>query len=120
MTNILDPSALISALPNFLPPSSSSLRSPQDAVAALVHTSFSTLGFRLVSITDHGTASGAFDGNVLPREWNQHAPSHYTFRYKHDQSSLEFIIKLSKLGSRIVINAIAAEVGFLPLILLLP
>ena len=37
---------------------------------------------------------------------------HYTLRYKHEQSSMEFVIKVSKLGGRTVINAIAVEVRF--------
>jgi len=47
--------------------------------------------------------------NILPEEWSQHGPGNYTFRYKHDQSSLEFVVKVAKLGSRTLLNAIALE-----------
>lgn len=107
--NILDPSSLTSTLPKLLPSSRKRLESPQDAVAALSHTVLFVLGFRLVAVDDNAPARNILDG-VLPEEWSSHGPSHYTFRYKHEQSSLEFIIKVSKLGSRTLVNAIAAEV----------
>jgi proteasome inhibitor subunit 1 (PI31) len=47
---------------------------------------------------------------VLPVEWNKNGPAHYSFKYRHDQSSLEFLITVSKLGMRTLINAIALEV----------
>lgn len=107
MSNILDPSAVSAALPNYLG-TQKTLKSPQDALAALVHTILSVLGFRLVGI-DESTTQGTFEGNVLPEGWNSHGPGTYTFRYRHEQSSLEFLVKLSKLGSRTIINAIAIE-----------
>lgn len=109
--NIFDPSALISSLPNILPPQKKSLQSPQDALAALLHTAMSALAFRLIGVDD-STSSQTFPNNTLPEDWNNHGPGSYTFRYKHEQSSLEFHLKVSKLGSRTVVNAIALEVGF--------
>lgn len=110
--NILDPSALIQAIPTRLPLTKKRLESPQDGIAVLTHTALAALGFRLIAVDE--TAPGrTFDSNVLPDEWNQHGPSHYTFRYKHEQSSLEFIVKVVKLGSRTMINSIALEVCIL-------
>ncbi|KAF9057705.1 PI31 proteasome regulator N-terminal-domain-containing protein [Panaeolus papilionaceus] len=107
--NILDPSALISTLPTILPSSTSkNLSSQNDGLAALVHTIFTVLAFRLVAMDDAATTSLP-EGNLLPDDWNKNGPGHYTFKYKHDQSSLEFVIKVSKLGSRTLINAIALE-----------
>ncbi|RDB22635.1 Proteasome inhibitor PI31 subunit [Hypsizygus marmoreus] len=109
MTNdILDPSALISLLPTLLPPSSKHLASPQDAIAALLHSIMSAVAFRLVAV-DETSPSGSVLANVLPAEWNKNGPGNYTFRYRHDQSSLEFVLKVSKLGGRTLINAIAVE-----------
>lgn len=108
--DILDPSALISKLPNVLPPSKQSLQSPAEAIAGLVHTALSVLGFRLTAVDDSSPAR-TFDNNVLPEEWNLHGPGNYTLRYRHEQSSLEFLVKVTKLGSRTVINAIAIEVS---------
>ena len=110
-SNILDPSVLIATLPKLLPISKKQLESPQDALAALVHTILSVLAFRLVAVDDNAPAHDVPDG-VLLEEWTSHAPSHYTLRYKHEQSSLQFIVKVSKLGSRTLVNAIAAEVRF--------
>lgn len=107
-SDILDPSALLSLIPTFLPPSSKVLKTAHDGIAALLHTSFSALGFRLTSVDD--ASSIATLGNVLPVEWNRNGPGHYTFKYRHDQSSLEYVVKISKMGTRTLINAIAIEV----------
>ena len=69
----------------------------------------SALGFRLIGVDDTPSAQ-TFQDNVLPETWNVHGPGNYTFRYKHEQSSLEFVLKLGKLGSRTTLNAIALEV----------
>jgi proteasome inhibitor subunit 1 (PI31) len=106
-SNILDPSALLSLLPTLLPPS---LSSPQDAIAALLHTIMSTLGFRLIAL-DESSVSNLPSATILPPQWNINGPSHYTFKYRHDQSSLHFVLNISKLGGRTLINAIAVEVS---------
>jgi proteasome inhibitor subunit 1 (PI31) len=108
MSDILDPSALLSRLPTLLS-SEKTLKSPQDGFAALLHAAMTVLSFRLVGVDDE-TSANTFEDNVLPEGWNKNGPGHYTLRYKHDQSSLEFVMKLSKLGSRTMINAIALEV----------
>lgn len=111
--NILDASALLHALPKVLPAKNNKLESPQDGITALVHTAFTVLGFRLLGIDESGPAR-TFEDNVLPEEWNQHEPGNYALRYKHEQSSLEFLVKVVKLGSRTLINSIAIEVNLLP------
>lgn len=42
----------------------------------------------------------------LPPEWNATTTSNYAFRYAHTQSSLEYLIKISRLGKKAVINGI--------------
>lgn len=108
--NILDPSAIVGTLPSLLPADSKILQSPQDALAALLHAALTTLAFRLTSIDDDSSATSQVPSNILPEGWNKNGSSHYTFKYKHDQSSLEFVIKVSKLGTRTIFNAIALEV----------
>jgi proteasome inhibitor subunit 1 (PI31) len=109
-TDILDPAALTSLLPTLLPPSAKTLSSPQHALAALLHTAMVIVGFRLIGVDDSSVPRQDLN-NVLPEEWSQHGPGNFTFRYKHEQSSLEFVVKVGKLGSRTVVNAIAVEVG---------
>ena len=108
MSNILDPFSLLSSLPNLLPKSKPILSSPQDGLTSLIHSVMSALAFRLVAI-DESSTSGTFENNVLPDDWNKDGPGHYTLRYRHEQSSLEFIVKVLKLGNRTLINAIATE-----------
>lgn len=107
--DLLDPSALTASLPNLLPQNRKKLESPQDAIAALVHTAFDALSFRLVAVDDSTPASSTLEG-VLPDSWNSHGPGSYTLRYRHEQSSLEFVVKVVKLGSRTLINGIAVQV----------
>lgn len=110
MSNVLDPSALVSKLPALLPAENKELQSAQDGLAALAHTAMNALGFRLIGVDD-SSVTRTFEGNALPTEWNSHGPGSYTLRYKHEQSSFEFVVKLAKLGKRTVLNAIALEVS---------
>ncbi|KAF6762359.1 PI31 proteasome regulator N-terminal-domain-containing protein [Ephemerocybe angulata] len=107
MSNILDASALISLLPTLLPENAKTLACPQDGLAALIHSAFTALAFRLIAVND--STSEITSGNILPPQWNKNGPGDYSFKYRHDQSSLEFLIKVSKLGTRTVVNAIAIE-----------
>ncbi|KAH8988599.1 PI31 proteasome regulator N-terminal-domain-containing protein [Lactarius akahatsu] len=106
--DLLDPAALTASLPNLLPHNRKKVESQQDAITALVHTSFHALSFRLVAVDDSTPASIILEG-VLPDSWNSHGPGSYTLRYRHEQSSLEFVVKVVKLGSRTLINGIAVE-----------
>ncbi len=96
-TSVLDPSALLSSIPKLLPPS------------ALSHAAMTALSFRLVA-ADESSSPLLESDNVLPLDWNNQGPGHYAFRYKHNQSSLEFLVKVVHLGRRTLINAIALEV----------
>ena len=109
VSDILDPAALTTRLIALLPTSNKRLSSPHDALAALIHTTFTTLGFRLIAIDDTSSAT-VFQGNTLPEDWNTKGSTDHTLRYKHEQSSLEFLVKLMRLGQRTLINAIALEV----------
>lgn len=126
MTNLLDPSALLHVLPQLLPttPSSSEpqLRSPSDALAALIHTILTRLDFRLTGLaeddrlpsstttaTESESTPTSTSSNKLPAEWNAKGPDHYSFRYKHHQSSLDYLVKIVKLGNKAVIHGIALQ-----------
>lgn len=107
--DLLDPSALTAQLLDLLPSDKKRLESQQDAIVALTHSAFHALSFRLVAVDDSTLASTTLNG-ILPEAWNTNGPGNYTLRYRHEQSSLEFIIKVIQLGSRTLINAIAVGV----------
>jgi proteasome inhibitor subunit 1 (PI31) len=109
MADILDPSALITPLVNLLPSNKRRLETQQDAIVALIHSAFHALSFRLIAVDDSSPASTTLYG-TLPESWNANGPGNYTLRYRHEQSSLEFIIKVIKLSGRTLINAIAVGV----------
>lgn len=50
-----------------------------------------------------------FDESNIQQLWNEESPSHREFRYAHPQSSLEFIIKVSRMGAKTVIMGVAVE-----------
>ncbi|KAJ8523511.1 hypothetical protein ONZ45_g34 [Pleurotus djamor] len=106
--SVLDPSAIISSLAKLLPVTSKELPTQQDGIAALLHAAMAAVGFRLIAVDETSPANTNLV-NVLPPRWNRHSPSQFTFRYSHDQSSLQYIVKVAKLGSRTLINAIATE-----------
>ncbi|KAF2203194.1 hypothetical protein GQ43DRAFT_470205 [Delitschia confertaspora ATCC 74209] len=84
------------------------LKSPYDAVALAVHAGMSAVGFRLIGLgEDHRIESeaAAHSPQPLPAEWN--ASSSYAFRYAHSQSSVEYIVKISRLGGKAVVFGIA-------------
>lgn len=105
----LDPAALTGRLPSLLPEAAKKLDSSQDGLTALLHTAMIELGFRLIAVDEHSPPKPDLN-NILPEDWAKHGPGSYTLRYKHDQSSLEFLLKVSKLGNRTLFNAIALEV----------
>ena len=107
--DLLDPSALITPLLGLLPSNKKRLESQQDAIVALIHSAFKTLSFRLIAVDDSTPGSTPLNG-ILPEAWNRYGPGNYTLRYRHEQSSLEFIVKVIELGSRTLINAIAVGV----------
>ncbi|KAI9713494.1 MAG: hypothetical protein M1820_000876 [Bogoriella megaspora] len=80
------------------------LKNPYEAVALAVHAGMLSVGFRLVGLgEDHKIEahSDAEKPQPLPAQWN--ASSTYSFRYAHSQSSMEYLVKVNRLGSKTVI-----------------
>lgn len=80
-----------------------------DAVALAAHASMIALAFRLVGLgEDHRIEahSDSEDPQPLPKEWNATNGS-YAFRYKHGQSSMEFLIKVNRMGNKAVVMGMA-------------
>ena len=103
---VLDPTALIAAIPQYLQ-GVRTLSRPNDALTALVHAVLVALGFRLVS----SDASS----NVLPDDWGRDA---HLLRYRHEQSNLDYSVSVTQLGSRTIVNAISSPVCLLHMFLL--
>ncbi|GAA6017731.1 hypothetical protein JCM10207_000478 [Rhodosporidiobolus poonsookiae] len=93
---------------------SSSLSSPTQVLALLVHSIHSALSFRLVSPQPASASSG--DGgaanqahpNRLPDEWPQ-SGAELKFKYKHDQSSLEYVVSVIELGGKALVAGAAVD-----------
>lgn len=51
-------------------------------------------------------ASDPNDPQPLPQEWNASSSNDHAFRYAHTQSSLAFLVKVSRLGNKAVINGL--------------
>ncbi|KAJ9632383.1 hypothetical protein H2203_000788 [Taxawa tesnikishii (nom. ined.)] len=82
-----------------------------DAVALACHSGMLSVGFRLVGLgEDHRieATSTPDQPQPLPQEWNSSAPN-YAFRYKHGQSSMEYLLKVSRMGNRAMVMGMATE-----------
>ncbi|GAA6017036.1 hypothetical protein JCM11491_006137 [Sporobolomyces phaffii] len=75
--------------------------SPSQVVVLLVHAIHTSLSFRLTTPTPTGDGAE----NALPDDWQQSS----SFRYKHDQSSLEFVVSVLDLGDKLMIVGNAVD-----------
>ncbi|CAG8459462.1 16371_t:CDS:2 [Acaulospora morrowiae] len=120
--NPLDPEVLLSTLESIQLTNAKQetletvqLRSGQDALAAMFHTIMHSLGFRLVGLGERDEPGDNInrdsEGNIigLPETWNLHGPQLYAFRYKHNQSSITFLIKCISLGNNFMVHAMGIE-----------
>lgn len=74
------------------------------AIAVFCHACMLAVGFRLVGLGEDDRIeahSESTDTQPLPAEWDKH--SSYAFRYKHQQSSMEFLLKVTRLGGKAII-----------------
>ncbi|KAF2873457.1 PI31 proteasome regulator N-terminal-domain-containing protein [Massariosphaeria phaeospora] len=84
------------------------LKNPYEAVALAVHAGMIAVGFRLVGLGEDDRIEAhadAHDPQPLPTQWN--ASSSYAFRYAHAQSSMEYLVKVNRLGGKAVVFALA-------------
>lgn len=120
---------MATCLPNSTGPH---LKSPTEAIALAVNAGMIAVGFRLVGLGEDGKTGAtphadsdpiyyhmsslntqllteayadAEDPRSLPTTWN--ASSSYAFRYAHAQSAMEYLVKVSRLGGKAVIYALA-------------
>ncbi|MCJ1311963.1 hypothetical protein MMC25_005637 [Agyrium rufum] len=110
--NIFSANSLASVVKASLPESNPELRNQYDAIALLSHSCMLVVGFQLVGLgEDHKieSHSSATDVRPLPAEWNATTSANYAFRYTHPQSSLTYLVKISRLGNKAVINGLGIE-----------
>ncbi|GAA5863659.1 hypothetical protein JCM8547_003684 [Rhodosporidiobolus lusitaniae] len=117
MSDPLSPSALTALLPRLVSPSTS-LSSPPQALALVVHAIHSALSFRLISPSPSSTpAPTSTDGgqaeaphpNKLPDGWPVAQGGELKLKYRHEQSSLEFVVSVVELGGRALIAGVAVD-----------
>ncbi|RAH50357.1 proteasome inhibitor PI31 family protein [Aspergillus brunneoviolaceus CBS 621.78] len=84
---------------------SPSLKTPYEAVAVIGHACMTAVGFRLVGLGEDHNLESSSDSLRLPAEWN--ASTSFAFRYAHSQSSMQYLLKISRLGSKAVVLALA-------------
>jgi proteasome inhibitor subunit 1 (PI31) len=111
----LTPAKLVS----ILEASADTLSSPLEAIAAFSHACMLATGFRFLGFGEDHKAGITnpyfhltyieleFDESQVQKLWTTESTSHREFRYAHPQSSLEFIIKVSRLGGKTVIMGVA-------------
>lgn len=128
----LSAAELLSLAITLLPPSSSSssssersLENPIEALALLIHSIQSSTGFRLVSPSTDAAATATSTtvageaeapsvqaaANQLKDGWKRGGSPAFT--YRHDQSSLEFQIKVIEVGGRGMVIGVAVQVSTL-------
>lgn len=136
MSDPLNAASLLGLLPTLLPQETTSpLPLSTDAIAALVHTIHTALQFRLVSpapqpaddsskleqlgsggdnddAMSEVTAVEQEDNSQPPvgrlaEGWNSRGEDSYSFQYRHDQSAMNFRVRVGKMGNRAQIDAMA-------------
>lgn len=111
--NPLSPASIVARMAEALPThdkddTTSDLSSSLDAIALFTHACMATLDFKLVSLDedDKTSADCANFAPRLPPTWSASLNSR-NFVYSHIQSSMKFIIRVDRLGSKIEIRGLA-------------
>ena len=112
-------------------PQSEQIKTQAEALGLLAHACFLAIDFRLIGLDeDHRigreflshfiyyvltqclessaestTQSSSESIKFLPPEWNR--TQNISFKYAHDQSSMHFLLTIRRMGTKVVINALA-------------
>ena len=104
--NVLSADSLSKYIIHSVPKDASpQIKSAFDAVALAAHCSMLAVGFRLVGLGEEHRIEASSDPSEprpLPSEWNASSGS-YSFRYAHSQSSMEYLLKISRMGNKAVV-----------------
>jgi len=102
--NVLSADSLASVMASTLPQDTSPhINTPFDAIALASHASMLACGFRLVGLGDDDRIT-VDNPPRLPATWSANAPN-YAFRYAHTQSSMEYLLKINRMGNKAVVLA---------------
>ncbi|KAJ5200743.1 Proteasome Inhibitor PI31 [Penicillium cf. griseofulvum] len=82
-----------------------SLKTQYEAVALIGHACMTAVDFRLIGLDEDHNLETSTDTASLPAEWN--ANDTFAFRYAYAQSSMQYLLKVSRLGNNAVIFALA-------------
>lgn len=86
----------------------SDLSSTLDAISLFAHAAMVARNFRLIGFSEDQNIESELKKLAprLPPQWNENISSR-TFVYAHEQSSMQFIIKIDRLGSKMEIRGLA-------------
>lgn len=87
---------------------SSDFSSSYEAIALFSHACMTAVGFRLLGFGEYQRLGEAECARIAPRlssKWNSSFGSH-AFLYAHSQSSMEYVVKIDRLGGKAEIRGI--------------
>jgi proteasome inhibitor subunit 1 (PI31) len=103
-----------------LPSSETILKSPIEALGLLIHAIQTSTGFKLVggpssssSISSENVEGEGSEAvvNKLDANWNLSGGGSISFCYRHEQSSLQFEVKVVEIGGRAMVIGLAVQVS---------
>lgn len=106
-SSVLGPGSILSFMTKSLPEKQTDkpvIKNAYSAIALFTHACMLAVGFKLIGLGEDDKIeahSETADVQRLPQEWD--TQSSYAFRYSHPQSSMEFIVKVTRLGSKAII-----------------
>ncbi|ROW01144.1 hypothetical protein VSDG_02655 [Cytospora chrysosperma] len=112
-SNPLSPQNVLQGMADALPThekgdTTSDMSSSAEAVALFTHSCMVNLGFRLLGFHEDQKSESECQSLAprLPPKWNASVSS-YSFLYAHTQSSMQFVIKVDRLGGKAEIRGLA-------------
>lgn len=106
-SNPLSPDSILSYISKSIPSKDGDeqpIKNPYTAIALFTHACMLAVGFKLVGLGEDDKIEAHSEPEhvqTLPAQWDQH--SSYAFRYSHPQSSMEYIVKITRLGGKTII-----------------
>ncbi|KAK3378685.1 PI31 proteasome regulator N-terminal-domain-containing protein [Lasiosphaeria ovina] len=112
-SNPLSPAAALERMAEALPThekddTTSDLSSSLDAISLFTHACMISLGFRLLGFDEEQKIESECTRLAprLPAQWNRSLSSH-SFVYAHTQSSMQFVVRVDRMGAKMEIRGLA-------------